>query len=447
MDQTVYNREGMNPMQVTSAFQVGRDLTGYLPEFRRQLLSIAEWWKTHAVDKQNGGFHGEVSPSGNPVPFADKGVVLNARILWFFSEISLHLQEDVEAESACVEEYRQLASRAFDYLLNNFHDTDCGGAFWSLDYTGKIHEGKKQTYAQAFCIYAYASFYRLTGNTQALALALEYFRLIEQHCVDRTLGGYLEAVTREWHPVTDYRLSDKDLNAPKTMNNHLHVLEAYTGLYRIVRSEEVALALKNSIDWFCEKICNQETGHLRLFLEHDWSDVSTSYSYGHDIEGSWLLAEALEVLDERCYTEKYQPLVSALGHSCVEEGVGGLGQVLDTFDFTTRSRHLDSEWWVQAEALVGFLNMWQASGDPRFKTAFENVWTFIKNHQIDWDGGEWLYYASIDRMKSHQRYKLGFWKGPYHNGRAMMEVLRRLEKGTVSSINDPRGQKEHATIV
>lgn len=444
MTLAVYNTEGMNPMQVTNIIQSGGSLTRYLPEFRRQLLNIAEWWKTHAVDSQNGGFLGEVSATCHPVPHADKGVVLNARILWFFSELCLQLQEDLKTDVASIEEYRQLALRSFDYLSNNFHDPEFGGAFWSLDYSGRMNDGKKQTYAQAFCIYAYASYYRLTGDARALALALEYFRLIEQHCVDRKLGGYLEAVTREWHPVTDYRLSDKDMNAPKTMNNHLHVLEAYTGLYRVAPSEEVGSALKSSIDWFCEKICNHETGHLRLFLEHDWRDVSASYSYGHDIEGSWLLAEALEALDDAGYIEKYQPLVSALGNSCVDEGVGGLGQVLDTFDFDTQSRHLDSEWWVQAEALVGFLNMWQTTGDPRFKTAFENVWTFIKNHQIDWEDGEWLYYSSIDRMKEHQRYKLGFWKGPYHNGRAMMEVLRRLEHSATLTINELEGREESA---
>ncbi|WP_231757840.1 AGE family epimerase/isomerase [Microbulbifer elongatus] len=431
-------------MQATSKSQPKLGLTNYLPEFRRQLLDIGQWWKNHAVDTHNGGFFGEVSVACNPAPEADKGIVLNARILWFFSELCLHLQQDPDADSDSIEEYRLLAARAFDYVTSHFHDEEFGGAFWCVDYIGKMKEGKKQTYAQAFCIYAYASYYRLSGESRALDLALAYFRSIEQHCVDRKLGGYLEAVTREWHPVTDYRLSDKDLNAPKTMNNHLHVLEAYTGLYRVAPTEEVALALKNSIDWFCENICNAENGHLRLFLEHDWTDVSASYSYGHDVEGSWLLAEALEVLDEPAYSEKYQPTVEALGRSCVEEGIGGLGQVLDTFDFTTQSRHLDSEWWVQAEALVGFLNMWQSTGDPRFKTAFENVWTFIKNHQIDWEHGEWLYHASIDRMKADQGYKLGFWKGPYHNGRAMMEVIRRLESIAEATMSEIQEREERA---
>ncbi|WP_346837051.1 AGE family epimerase/isomerase [Microbulbifer sp. SAOS-129_SWC] len=439
------NIEGIYPMQVASIAHSGIDLSRYLPEFRRHLRHIAEWWKSHAVDTKNGGFLGEVSVTCNPVPHADKSIVLNARILWFFSEISLLMQDDPEVDASNIEEYRQLATRAFDYLTAKFHDPVSGGAFWSLDYTGKLKEGKKQTYAQAFCIYAYANYYRLTGDAVALDLALSYFRLIERHCVDRKLGGYLEAVTREWQPVSDYRLSDKDLNAPKTMNNHLHVLEAYTLLYRVVPTEEVALAMKSSIDWFCEKIYNRESGHLRLFLQDDWRDVSASYSYGHDIEGSWLLAEALEVLGDFSYREKYQPIVEALGRSCMEEGVGYLGKVLDTFDFNAQCRHLDSEWWVQAEALVGFLNMWQMTGDPRFKTAFEKVWKFIKNHQIDWEHGEWLYYASLDRLKEHQGYKLGFWKGPYHNGRAMMEVLRRLGDIAALTKTQRSEQKRNAT--
>lgn len=399
------------------------DLVRILPEFEHHLETIFHWWRDHAVDNVNGGFHGEVSVCNNPHPEADKGVVLNARILWFFSELGLHyrLQGRPGSEAAA------LAERAFDYMMAHFDDREYGGAYWSLDSRGKVREVRKQTYAQAFCIYGFSSFYRLTGNTVAMEKAMQYFRKIETCCMDRERGGYVEAVARDWSEVSEYRLSEKDLNAPKTMNNHLHVLEAYTGLYRAVPTEEVAAALRKSIEWFCEKIVNRDNGHLRLFLDMAWEDISGGYSYGHDIEGSWLLAEALEVLGDHSLEQRYRPLVLALGASCLQEGIGDHGQVLDYFDFETRARHLDSEWWVQAEALVGFLCMWQATGNDEYVQAFTAVWKYVKSFQVDHVDGEWLYHASLDRAsKGDQRYKLGFWKGPYHNGRAMMEVIQRL---------------------
>lgn len=400
-------------------------LVALIPEFEHQLGDIARWWRDHSLDETHGGFLGEVSVYNIPRPQADKGVVLNARILWFFSELGLHCraagESDVEAAA--------LAQRAFDYFMQYFDDAQHDGAFWSLDYRGQVREAKKQTYAQAFCIYGFASFYRLTGNVLALEKALQYFRKIEAHCVDRDLGGYVEAVARDWSAVTDYRLSEKDLNAPKTMNNHLHVLEAYTGLYRALPTEEVAGALRASIQWFCEYIVHADSGHLRLFLDMEWRDVSGGYSYGHDIEGSWLLAEALEVLGDHELEQRYLPLVRALGVSCLREGIGERGQVLDHFDFHTGARYLDSEWWVQAEALVGFLNMWQSTGNDDYARAFSDLWKYVKAFQIDHEDGEWLYHASLDHAnKGDQRYKLGFWKGPYHNGRAMMEVIQRLQQ-------------------
>ncbi|WP_250464859.1 AGE family epimerase/isomerase [Microbulbifer litoralis] len=396
-----------------------------LPEFDSHLLSIAGWWKDHAVDRERGGFHGEVSVHNVPRAQADKGVVLNARILWFFSEVSLYLERNGRDAT----DYRALAERACNYLLDHFDDREHGGAFWALDYRGRMTESRKQTYAQAFCIYALAGYHRLTGCGRALEKAMAYFHLVETHCVDRERGGYLEAVARDWSAVSDYRLSEKDLNAPKTMNNHLHVLEALTGLCRVHPVGEVRAALHNSIVWFCEKIIDAQSGHLRLFLDADWRDISPGYSYGHDIEGSWLLMEALEMLGDRQLLRQYEPLARALGESCLREGVGSMGQLLDHFDFEIRSRCVDAEWWVQAEALVGFLNLWQMTGDGRYRTAFENVWKFIKAFQVDREGGEWLYHASlVTAVRADQRYKLGFWKGPYHNGRAMMEAYRRIER-------------------
>lgn len=400
-------------------------------EFRQQLLSIADWWLENTLDQAYGGFFGEVSVIGMPTPEADKGVVLNARILWFFSELCLYLGG---GESAA--RYRHLAHRAFHYFLECFDDKIHGGAVWSVNDQGRLVDGTKKTYAQAFSIYALSSYYRLTNNQAALEKAISYFELIEKYCADPDLGGYWEAVGRDWLPVEDVRLSEKDMNAPKTMNNHLHVMEAYTGLYRVYKSGVVKKALRNSIEWFCERIFDKGSGHLRLFLNRDWEDISKNFSYGHDIEASWLLAESLEELGDPDLVARFSDCILALSDSCLREGMGEQNQVLDTYDLSLQIRHRESEWWVQAEAMVGFLNAWQSTGDARYWSAFLKVWRFVKNHQIDGECGEWLYYSALDRPREEQPYKAGFWKGPYHNGRAMMEVCRRLQSLGLSENKD-----------
>ncbi len=413
------------------------DCTALQAEFGRQLISIADWWLENMLDWAHGGFLGEVSAGGVPDPEADKGVVLNARILWFFSELCLYLDRP-----ELVARYRPLADRAFHYFMERFDDKVHGGVVWSVDCRGGLVDGAKKNYAQAFSIYALSSYYRLTDNRAALDKAISYFELIEKHCVDPDLGGYWEATGRDWLPVEDVRLSEKDMNAPKTMNNHLHVMEAYAGLYRACRSEAVEKALRNSIEWFCERIFDEGSGHLRLFLDGNWEDVSQSFSYGHDIEASWLLAESLEALGDPTLGARFSGCVRALSDSCLREGMGAHGQVLDTYDFSLQTRHRDSEWWVQAEAMVGFLNAWQLTGEVRYWNAFLKVWQFVKDHQIDWEAGEWFYYSALDRSKGEQPYKAGFWKAPYHNGRAMMEVCRRLQSMGLSE-NKSRADRNY----
>lgn len=378
-----------------------------------ELLAIARWWADNTLDHQ--GFIGELSATGEMVA-APKGIILNARILWFFSEYCL-------THGAA---RRALADRAYHYLVRHFVDREQGGVYWSVDAAGQPLDTKKQTYAQAFAIYGLSAYYRLSKNAESLALAHALFALVERHCLDDHAGGYVEALDRHWQPLADVRLSEKDENAPKTMNNHLHVLEAYTGLHLACRRPEYAAAVRKNILWMCDNITDAHTGHLRLFMDMQWHDLSPSYSYGHDIEASWLIYEALEVLGDAALLQRYTPLVLQLAETCVREGIGEQGQVLDKFDKATGYRHNESEWWVQAEAMVGFVNAWQLSGEPRYLRAAQSVWDYIQRYQLDRHGGEWHWYSTLDQQKGFQRYKMGFWKGPYHNGRAMLEVARRL---------------------
>ena len=345
--------------------------------------------------------------------------MLNTRILWFFSEVAAVIDKPA---------YRDAAVRAYDYLVDYFFDKELGGVYWELDAQGKPVNTKKQTYAQAFAVYALCSYYKLTGDEQAMAHALDCFALLEEKTIDRVNEGYFEAFTREWGKMDDVRLSDKDLNYPKSMNTHLHVLEAYTTLNKAKPSEQIKQALRYNIDCFDKYLINKDNGHLRMFLNETWEDFSPGYTYGHDIECSWLLSKALNSLNDSQVTQRMTPSIIKLADITLQEAMGEHGEVLDAFDFASGEKQTERVWWVQAEALVGFLNVYTLTRDERYLTVANNVWAFIKHYQRDSQHGEWLWLSTLDVDHGEEAYKVGFWKGPYHNGRAMLEAINFIKK-------------------
>lgn len=383
-----------------------------------ELESIGQWWLDNTVDQNHGGFVGEVDFSGKVVVDANKGIVQNSRILWFFSE-KARFSGDIK--------YQEAAKRAYDFILTYFDDKNFGGAIWEISASGKQVNGKKQTYAQSFCIYAFTAYYQLTGDDNALEKAKQYFNLIEKHARDKEHGGYIEAYTQQWHVIDDLRLSNKDLNAPKSMNTHLHVLEAYSALYAVYPSVEVKEALTHVLAMFEQHIINSDTNHLRLFFDHQWQDLSLTISYGHDIEASWLLWEAVETLAEKTIIAHYRPIILALANTCLMESIGKYNQVCDEYEIADNIRHEVSHWWVQAEALVGFLNAYQLTKENRYLTICEDIWQFIQRYHKDYFAGEWHWISSADNNEQSALYKAGFWKAPYHNGRAMMEVANLFD--------------------
>ena len=388
-------------------------------EFRQELIAIADWWLKNTVDNEQGGFYGEVAADNVPVKDASKNIILNSRILWFFSEAARELQAD---------EYRQAAQRAYDYIVTYFFDKEHGGVYWELDAQGNPINTKKQVYAQAFTIYALTAYYQLTHDEQALAQALACFELLESKTIDREREGYLEAFTREWGVIEDVRLSDKDLNFPKSQNTHLHVLEAYTTLNKIHPTPEIAAALRYNIALFDKYIIDKDTYHLRMFLDNNWKDHSLGFTYGHDIEASWLIAKALESLGDDAYTKALMPTLIKITEVTLTEGMGANDYVIDAYDFASKMHLPDIVWWVQAEALVGFLFAYSETKEEKYLNAAETIWAFIKNFQIDKKNGEWFWFANTGNSKGHEHYKVGFWKCPYHNGRAMMEAANYLAK-------------------
>ncbi len=387
--------------------------------FHNELLATCRWWQKHVIEDQ--GFVGEISCDGLAKPEANKGVILCARLLWFYSEAALYLDRDSDATRA--------ASTMYSYLTRHFLDHDKGGAFWELSANGSLLNGRKQIYAQAFVLYALSAYARLTGDQAVVNEARSLFLCIERYGRDREYGGYFEAFDQHWQELDDVRLSDKDLNSAKTMNTHLHVIEAYSAFLLVEREASVESALRDLLEVYMQRFFDERSKHLHMFLSRDWLNESEAYSYGHDIESSWLLAEAFDILGDEALSSQYKPHILALAESSLTEGLMPDGSMGDEFHFSSGEKGDERIWWVQAEAMVGFYNAFQMSGDTRYLEAVKRVWAFIQREMIDTEHGEWHWLAKSDQKPGYSEYKAGFWKCPYHNGRAMIELCRRMGQG------------------
>ncbi len=323
------------------------------------------------------------------------------------------------------EAYLQIAKRAKDYLLDYFYDKENGGIYWLLDYKGNPVETKKQIYAQGFAIYGLSEYYRATNDNEALDYAVKLFKTIEVHSFDTQNNGYLEAFTQDWQLIEDMRLSEKDANEKKTMNTHLHILEPYTNLYRVWKDDSLKKQLKNLINLFLDKIIDHETNHLNLYFNNNWNSKCDIVSYGHDIEASWLMYEAALVLDEPEILEKVRTIVPLIVKAA-EEGLqldGGM-----VYEKNNQTGHLDTErhWWVQAEAVIGFVNHFQYYNDEQSLDNALSCWKYIKDNLIDWVNGEWFWSVYEDGIVNRNDDKAGIWKCPYHNGRMCLEIIERF---------------------
>jgi mannobiose 2-epimerase len=395
------------------------DLESLQVEFKQELVALADWWVEHSIDHKYGGFLGEINNANEVNIVANKGVILNARILWFFSAVSNQIKDA---------RYRDCADRAYKFLINHFFDIHDGGFYWELDFSGDVLNDKKQVYAQAFVIYALSEYYRLTKDQRVLAHALRCFDLLETHAVDKEREGYLEAFSRAWLPIEDVRLSEKDLNFPKTQNTHLHILEAYTSLHNVYPILKIKDALVYNIQLFDKYMINKKTHHLRMFMDLDWNDCSSEITYGHDIEAGWLIAKALESSGERALMDAMTPTLLRIIDTTLEEARGSHGQIIDSYNSKTKTLNTDSVWWVQAEALVGFFYAFRTTHNGKYLAAAKSVWQFVKDYQIDKSNGEWFWLSTLDAPRADKYPKLGFWKCPYHNGRAMLESIHYLDR-------------------
>ena len=407
--------------------------------------NILPFWLNKMQDREHGGFYGRMDGHGVLHPEAEKGAILNARILWSFSAAYRVLG---------VREYLNAATRAKDYILAHFIDKEYGGVYWSVDDSGQPKDTKKQFYAIGFAIYGLSEYARATGDREALDYALQLFDCIEEHAFDPVNNGYIEACTREWGEIADMRLSDLDANYPKSQNTHLHIIEPYTNLLRAIQELQAAQtcayvpaigsilpidvavppetmirierALRNLIDIFTDKILNPATHHLDLFFDMDWTrGAGRLESYGHDIECSWLLHEAALVLGDEELLKKVESIVRLVAKSS-EKGLNADGSMIHEANLDAGTKDDDLHWWVQAENVVGWLNIYQHFGDEEALQRALRCWQYIKDNLIDWKDGEWYWSRHADGTLNLDDDHAGFWKCPYHNSRMCLEIIERF---------------------
>lgn len=384
-------------------------------EFRIELDRILNYWQELAVDEINGGFYGYIGSDNKPDLDADKGIILNTRILWTFSAAFRFLKKGI---------YRELSARAYSYLVNYFIDHKFGGVYWMLDCKGNPLNKKKQVYAQAFAIYALSEYYQIEKDSGVMEKAIGIFDLIEIKSYDAERSGYIEAFGEQWNDIEDLRLGTTDQNEKKTMNTHLHILEAYTNLLRIWKNEVLKEKLKELIEIFIRYFIDNKTFHLNLFFNEQWKLQSSKISFGHDIEASWLLNEAAVVLGEQDLITRIRELSLKIAVSACR-GIDDDGGLMNELSQTDGIFDTDKHWWPQAECMTGLLNAFELSGESHFYKKFLHTWSFIKKFIIDHKNGEWFWRVNRNGIPFDEE-KAGFWKGPYHNVRACIEVINRI---------------------
>ncbi|GGP01994.1 cellobiose 2-epimerase [Cloacibacterium rupense] len=382
---------------------------------KAELTSILKYWLENTIDEENGGFVGEINHQNVINNNSEKGAVLNARILWSFSAAYA-----VEKNP----EYLSTAKRAFQYIKDYFFDKEFGGIFWSLNADGSPKDTKNQIYAIAFVIYGLSEFYKVFKNEDALELAQSLFYKIELYSKDYKNKGYLEAFTRDWQEIEDLRLSEKDANEKKTMNTHLHIVEAYANLYTIWPNQKLKDAIKEILEVIAIYFIDKNSWHLKLFFDENWKEKEDVISYGHDIEAAWLLQWCAETIEDVDLVKSYQKFAVEFAKS-TKEGIDKDGGLWYEYEPKKQELIAEKHWWPQAELWIGMINAWQLTQNEEFLDITEKNFEFVEKYIIDLKKGEWIWgvYADYSPILKD---KAGFWKCPYHNSRACIELIKRL---------------------
>ena len=395
-------------------------------DIKEELLKhITPFWLS-LKDNENGGFIGVVKYDLTREPKADKGVILMSRITWFFSSFYIAIKdglikdEEMKPYGYCGEDIKAAAKCAYSFVKDKCIDKEFGGVFWSVTYDGKPADTTKHTYNQAFAIYAMSEYYRAFGDEEALKAAKELEAIIEGRMRDE--GGYLEAFTRDFQPASNEKLSENGVMATRTMNTLLHVMEGYSGLYRASKDKETGDRLREIYGIFKAHMYDEDRDRQLVFFDHDYNSLIDLYSYGHDIETSWLMDMSADILGDSEWTPYIRRVTHEMAEEVYNEAFDGTSLPSEAENGVVREIRV---WWVQAETVNGFLNAYlRAPDEEKFLTAAEKQWGYIKEHQIDSRSGEWFADTNHDGSPVEGGDLVNGWKCPYHNGRMCLLVLR-----------------------
>lgn len=388
-------------------------LPNFKAEVRSEYQNILNYWMKYSFDPKLEGFYGAVDGKNKPRLLEDKGIVLNGRILWTFS------QAYIEDKNPA---YLKIAKRAFDYIKKYFWDKKNGGVYWTVKANGQPSETRKLMYGHSFAVYGLSEYYRATGLKSALKLAQDVFNVIVKYGYDKKSGGYFEAFGGNWAEIDDYILAKGDMK--KSMNTHLHLMECFANMYSVDKSEKVRFHLQHCIEIVMDKIIGKDNTRQTLFFTENWEPRSKAFSYGHDIEASWLIQESAEILGNEELTQRVKEKCIELARSAADGLQADNGMIYE-FDPETGHSRSSRDWWVMAEAMVGFYIAYQNTSKVHFLEKAENSWEFIKKYLIDHENGEWFTGVTADH-KVTATDKINMWKCPYHNARACLEMWKRL---------------------
>lgn len=391
---------------------------------RQELLDLVEnnilkYWMEKMVDAENGGFYGRRDGNDCLDIEAPKSAVLNARILWAFSAAYRVLGK---------EEYLDMATRAYLFMESFLIDKEYGGVYWSVNSKGEPLDTKKHVYAMAVTIFALSEYVRATQNNEALEYAKGVYYNIESMTADCTNSGYIEALSRHWHPVDDSRLSDKDELMERSLNTHLHLLEAYTNLYRVWPNTVLTQRIKNLLGVLIEKMINPDTSHIGMFFTNEWKEGKEIRSYGHSITTAWMLLDAARVLENhlliRKVAEKAERMVEAADEGLQPNG----GMIYMSICEGNHLRHVeDYHWWVQAESMLAHWYLYGYTGQQDYLSPVIKGLQFIKDHLLDHENGEWFWSWSEEKGYNRTDDKAGIWKDPCHNTRMCLQIIEDLK--------------------
>ena len=396
-----------------SASFIIMNLNDYQEQVSQELTTnILPFYAQYLLDEEQGGFYGLISNDLIVDPQAPKGLVQHSRLLWSYAHAARMLKQV---------SYLALAKRAYDYLLEHFVDGQHGGLYWFVDAAGRPLSTEKITYGHAFAIYGFSEYYLATGDEGSLETAVSLYQLLETKTGDFEFGGYFDAFLADWTRADELNVDEVDAPVAKTMNTHLHILEAYTNLLRAWDNKQLRHRLRALINMMLNHIVDQSRGQMMLHFSSDWQSLTPHISYGHDIEASWLLVEAAEVLGDEGLLAEVKRIAIHMAQAAFEQGVAPDGSML------CEDHDTDRHWWPQAEAMVGFLNAYQLTKQEHFLNASIGSWQFIQENIIDHQYGEWIWGLS-DGGAPINREKAGPWKTPYHNGRSCLEIMTRIKQ-------------------